>query len=299
MKKFTKVLSLCLALVMALSLAACAGDTPAPSTNPPAPSTTPPAADNVKDWTGFHGWLEEDWDSKEISYQFTGYWDMGDPAYGKAFSFLMNLYNDGSVLVNQYQTGKADYRYFGSWELVKDPDGDELDITIVEETDEAGDLIDHKYSYVLYEESDGGFSFGYDFGIAAGQYFRVADMTGSKNVTYTSIAAFQAAADAAAPAAGDTTEPAGDTTEPAGDVVATYEAGSLVLTLYADGTMRVEFPQYSMSRDGFTYELSEDGTTLTVTDTPSEEDMGAFAQVWKGAGADVWTIDGTTATPAE
>ena len=81
--------------------------------------------------------------------------------------------------------------------------------------------------------------------------------------------------------------------------IATYSTESgLSLILFADGTMRVEFPQYDMARDGFTYELSEDGTTLTVTGTPDEEAMGAFGQIWTAAGAAVWTIDGTTATPA-
>ena len=193
MKKFAKALSLCLALVMLLSLAACGGNTDKPDTTKAPDSTS--ATEAKKTWTGFHGWLEENWDSKEISYQFTGYWDMGDPAYGIAFSFLMNLYKDGSVLVSQYQTGARDYQYFGGWELVGDPDGDELHITIAEETNESGELIDHKYSYEIYEESDGGFSFGYDFGIAAGQYFRVANLTGSANVAYATVDAFKADAD--------------------------------------------------------------------------------------------------------
>ena len=81
-------------------------------------------------------------------------------------------------------------------------------------------------------------------------------------------------------------------------IVNAYAANDLALLLLDETNMKVQFPSYSMERDGFTYELSEDGTTLTVTGTPNEEAMGAFGQIWTGAGAEKWTIDGNTATPA-
>ena len=34
---------------------------------------------------------------------------------------------------------------------------------------------------------------------------------------------------------------------------------------------------------------------MTVT-APGEEEMGAFAQIWAGTGAENWTLDGNTAT---
>lgn len=384
-KALKKILALALALTMVFALASCGGD-PKPSASTGSSSPSPSAGNSsdpgnnpgeaTRNWTGFHGWLDEDFESKDVSYQFTGYWDMGDPEYGIAFSFLMNLYSDGSARINQYGNN-MDYRYFGSWEKVEDPDGDELNIKIVEETNESGELIDHKYSYTVYEESDGGFSFGYDFGIAAGQYFRVANLTGSKEVKYTTDS-FKTAADAGefvvameqepsdnsgedgesagytAPVAmGDqqfdatlvlndetnaaftaavtfdcTYEKFGSTVvlslpgEPEGfqaqiwpavphiwvvnnedmtmkGATAAYHADSLLLVTFEDGAMRVEFPQYSMARDGFTYELSEDGATLTVTSTPDAETMGGFQQIWDGAGGTSWTIDGSTAAKAE
>lgn len=78
--------------------------------------------------------------------------------------------------------------------------------------------------------------------------------------------------------------------------IATYEAGDLELVLLDDTNMKVKYPAYSMERDGFTYVL--DGDTLTVT-APSEDVMGAFAQIWAGVGAEKWTISGNTATKAE
>ncbi|MBQ7525802.1 MAG: hypothetical protein IJT09_05140, partial [Abditibacteriota bacterium] len=206
-KNFAKMLALVLALAMVFALAACSGgettsnpsspSTPSTPRTPSTPSETPTEGGETqtREWRGFHGWLDEDWGSKTPDYQFTGYWDMGDPEYGIAFSFLMNLYSDGSVMANQYQDGRADYRYFGSWEKVADPDGDELHINIAEETGgEIEDRIGHKYSYVVYEEADGGYSFGFDFGIAGGQYFRVANLTGSKEIKYASVEDFQKAA---------------------------------------------------------------------------------------------------------
>ncbi len=77
-----------------------------------------------------------------------------------------------------------------------------------------------------------------------------------------------------------------------------WNADSLVLIALDEANMKVQFPAYSMERDGFTYVLSEDGTQLTVT-APSEEEMGAFAQVWTATGAENWTVDGSTAAKAE
>ena len=80
-------------------------------------------------------------------------------------------------------------------------------------------------------------------------------------------------------------------------IVNAYDAGGLALLLLDETNMKVQFPEYHMERDGFTYELSEDGTTLTVT-APGEDVLGAFGQIWAGAGAEKYTIDGNTATAA-
>ena len=80
-------------------------------------------------------------------------------------------------------------------------------------------------------------------------------------------------------------------------VKAVYQAGDLVLIALDDTQMKVVFPSYHMERDGFTYTISEDGASMTVT-APGEEELGAFGQIWAGAGAENWTIDGNTAAPA-
>jgi len=80
-------------------------------------------------------------------------------------------------------------------------------------------------------------------------------------------------------------------------IVNAWDADGLVLIALDETNMKVQFPAYSMERDGFTYTLSEDGTQLTVT-APDEETLGAFSQVWAGAGAENWTIDGNTAAKA-
>ena len=78
-------------------------------------------------------------------------------------------------------------------------------------------------------------------------------------------------------------------------LVASYEAGGLVLVLLDDTNMKVKYPEYGMERDGFTYVL--DGDTLTVT-APGEDVLGAFGQIWTAMGGETWTIDGSTATKA-
>ena len=77
-----------------------------------------------------------------------------------------------------------------------------------------------------------------------------------------------------------------------------YAAGDLALLALDETNMLVQFPSYSMERDGFTYVVNEDGTELTVT-APGEDVLGAFAQIWAGVGAEKWTLDGNTATKAE
>lgn len=81
-------------------------------------------------------------------------------------------------------------------------------------------------------------------------------------------------------------------------VVAAYSTDSLALIALDESNMLVQFPAYGMERDGFTYVLSEDGTQLTIT-APSEDVLGAFAQIWAGVGGENWVIDGTTANKAE
>ena len=78
-------------------------------------------------------------------------------------------------------------------------------------------------------------------------------------------------------------------------IVNAFDAGQLALLLLDETNMKVEFPAYGMSRDGFTYTLTDN--TLTVT-APDAETLGAFAQIWQGVGAENWTVDGNTATKA-
>lgn len=78
-------------------------------------------------------------------------------------------------------------------------------------------------------------------------------------------------------------------------IVNAYNADQLALLCLDETNMKVEFPAYGMSREGFTYTLTDN--TLTVT-APDAETLGAFAQIWQGVGAENWTVDGNTATKA-
>ena len=76
-------------------------------------------------------------------------------------------------------------------------------------------------------------------------------------------------------------------------IAGAYNAGQLALIALDDTRMLVQFPAYGMERDGFTYVL--EGNNLTIT-APSDDVLGAFAQIWNGVGGANWTVDGTTAT---
>ena len=197
-----KLLAFLLAVVMVMSFAACGSDKPAETTAPKTPETTVPettvpetTAAPQFDWTGYTDWLTDDWDSKTVSYQFTGEWAL--PEYGMNFSFLINLYDDGSVAVDQRNVSSgSSYMQFGYWSEQKTEDGNEISLDTLYCTGlQEGELIAHEYHYDLYEESDGGYSFGYTFGIAPGAYFRTADVVGSNTVTHATMAEFHTAVD--------------------------------------------------------------------------------------------------------
>lgn len=252
-KQLSKLACLLMAAAMLLALAACgpanADGTPTPGAgNTPTPTPAPTEAQEdkypTKDWTGFTGWLEEDWDGKDISYQFTGAWSM-DGEYAMKYDVLINLYSDGSLLADQYMTGGMSYTYYGQWTGADTEDGVELTLdTFCESTPAAEDLVAHEYNYILYEESDGGFSFGYTINLAPGQYFRTADVKGSSAVTYATMADFRAAVDAKAPAAGGDETTGGDET-PAGGEEKSYPAHALVLPFTPDSSEQLKTEFYA------------------------------------------------------
>ena len=152
----------------------------------------------AEDWTAHEGWLQEDWDAKTIKYQFTGEWALAE--YNIYFQFVINLYEDGSALVDQRNTVSASsYLQFGYWSEEKTEDGNEIAFdTLYCSSVDGTELVAHEYSFELYEEEDGNYSFGYTFGIAPGQYFRDVDVAGGAEITYPTLAAFHEAVDAPA-----------------------------------------------------------------------------------------------------
>ena len=151
----------------------------------------------AEDWESFEGWNDVDWDSKTISYQFTGEWALEE--YNINVQFVINLYDDGSAVVDQRMaTDGASYLQFGYWSEENTEDGNEIafDTLFCTPVQEGDDLVAHEYSYELYEEEDGNYSFGYTFGIAPGMYFREADVAGGSEVVYETLEAFHAAVDA-------------------------------------------------------------------------------------------------------
>lgn len=209
MKKMTRrLLCVGMALAMTLALAACGGEaskpkdssTPPPISTPVQESTSPAPANSEPeqtktDWIGFADWMGEDWAAKTPSYQFTG--EFAQAENGIYLHFLINLYSDGSVLVDQRRLATeamgegSSYTYFGYWSETDTEDGNEIMMDIVSVTPlEGGELLAHEYNYALYEESDGNYSFGYTFGIVPGQYFRTVDVVGGSEIIYATVEDF-------------------------------------------------------------------------------------------------------------
>lgn len=206
-RNWNKLVALLLALTMALALAACGdgGEKDNPNSNPSSPAgpgtnqndpgTPSNPSNDGTDWSSFTDWMNESWDGKTVRYQFTGSWELAE--YNYFYSLLINLYDDGSVLVDQRNTADATgYQQFGYWSEKNTADGKEISLDTLYCTNVSGNgLVAHEYHYDLYEESDGGYSFGYTFGISPGSFFREADMTGSATVTYANLDVFHEAVD--------------------------------------------------------------------------------------------------------
>ena len=216
--KASKVIALILAVCMTIGMIACGGSAPstaaATTNNAPAaaateapkaaePAAAEPQASEAEpaeepaapafDWTTYTDWIITDWDSKDIAYQFTGEWALAE--YGISFQFLINLYGDGSAVVDQRNIAGSSYWQYGYWSEENTEDGNEIAFDTLYVVDLNGELAAHEYSYTLYEEADGNYSFGYTFGIAPGMYFRDADVAGGKEVKHASFDEFHAAVD--------------------------------------------------------------------------------------------------------
>ncbi len=187
MKNFKRTLTLALSTLTCFSvmaLSAC-GDEPAPTPNP---------EQNV-DYTAYtkQQWDALDFTGKEIAYQFMGEWEFAE--FSMNFAFLLNFYSDGCVKVEQYHryTEDTTYIYVGYWSEEVTVDGNEITFKNLYARDLDNYLISHDYDYVLFEESDGTYSFGYDFCLAPGQYYRTVDVVGGSDITYGNESAFYSA----------------------------------------------------------------------------------------------------------
>lgn len=140
-------------------------------------------------------WLKEEFDGKSKSYQFIGDWEMGVASYAMDFSFLVNLYSDGSLRMEQMNIYSASsYYYYGYWNLTTTEDGKQIDWSTTCMTNVTpNNLVNAEYDYTFYEKSDGTYSSGIKFCLAPGQYVRDATVTGSSKIVYATDEAFHEA----------------------------------------------------------------------------------------------------------
>lgn len=198
-----KTIAIILTLIMALVLVACGGsnDNAASTTTNNAPTAAEPAAtEEVNAETFRHysdeQWLNESFDNKAIAYQFVSpETNMDSIDYGYAFAACVNLYTDGSARVDlrNVVADRSDM-HFGFWTLEESEYGNSIELTIRRVVALSGtELLDHKYTYTIYEEDDGSYSFNFDFGITPGAYYRQIAVEGSANVQYAAPEDFYAA----------------------------------------------------------------------------------------------------------
>lgn len=203
-----KNIAIILTLVMALALIACGGSSgnaasTTASSTASAGSTTaaePAAAEEIDAETFRHytdeQWLQENFDNKEIAYQFVSPETNRDSIdYGYAFAACVNLYTDGSARVDlRNVVGDRSDMHFGFWTLEESDYGNSIELTIRRVVALSGtELLEHKYTYTIYEEEDGSYSFNFDFGITPGAYYRQIAVAGSANVQYATLEDFYAA----------------------------------------------------------------------------------------------------------
>ena len=133
-----------------------------------------------RDWSDFAGWMEENFEEKDVSYLFKGTWEM-DGQNAMSFDFTGNLYADGSLTILQHSDTRGDFTFFGYWTERDTEKGNRLTLTVICETSIDGtELIPHEFGpYRMFEEN-GGYSFSFDFGIIPGNYMRAVDLTGEK-----------------------------------------------------------------------------------------------------------------------
>ncbi len=180
------------ALMPVLCLTSCGGSTE------PTDSSSAGTTKEYKNYTD-EEWKAENLDTKEIGYQLTGVWALDE--YNIEFDFCLNIYKDGAAVVEQRDVYEHEsFTYFGYYVQKTTEDGEELNIIFrTEMTDKpekyGSEFTSHAYKYTLYEEMDGGFAFGFDFGITPGQYMRSVDLAGNSTVTYATFSAFNSKVD--------------------------------------------------------------------------------------------------------
>lgn len=193
MKTTKKLLTLALSAVLALgafALASCDGGKEPENPVDPNPPVNPVEPDDPgTDFSSYtkEQFLAEDFSSKTISYQLYGVWDEL-PDYQMGYGILYNLYEDGSLKVDQvniYSGGV--YSYYGFWEESNGSYGHEIDADTLYMTDLEGGLMAKAISNVFYEEDNGTYSDTFNFDLAPGMYTRSCSISGGSTVAYRSI----------------------------------------------------------------------------------------------------------------
>ena len=207
-------------------------------------------------------WLATDFDSKTISYQFTGV----DSQF--SYPVVLNLYSDGGACAEHLSSGYfqdlggANF-YYGYWSEAEDSDGNVITLDIVGcyglTITYAMGYASRSESYTIYEESGGTYSVSFSVDLAIGMYTRTASLECDGSITYATFAALEAANPVETSDDDDDT----DTDTEEATKITTLEGGFTSIVLYSDGTYVFTYSGMGVSENG-TWVYADGVLTLTT-----------------------------------
>ena len=209
-------------------------------------------------------WLAVDFDSKTISYQFTGV----DSQF--SYPVVLNLYDDGAACAEHLSSGYfqdlggANF-YYGYWSEAEDSDGNVITLDIIGcyglTISYTMGYASRTESYTIYEESGGTYSVSFSIDLAIGMYTRTASLECDGSITYATFAALEAANPVETSDDDDDTDT--DTDSEEATELTTLDGTFTTIVLYSDGTYVFSYATMGVSESG-TWAYADGVLTLTT-----------------------------------
>ena len=149
---------------------------------------------NTDYWQAYtkKNYYEEDFTTKTVAYQFV--MTNVELNEGRPYNVLINLYEDGEFVINQYYTvkGVQYFDYYGYWTNMNDENL--FAVTTCYSNVGSGIVNGIDYSYSLTKNGDGFDTFGINLALGfaeGGVYVRNRDVIGNGEVVYKTVADYE------------------------------------------------------------------------------------------------------------